>query len=130
MKTLVRRIWDALRGFYAGLSGSLELPSTKPTSQVRALAEINAAMIEVASVLEKMNMWAARVAKREAREAKRSLEVDGVPDAAPPPPMTVKERKAALRQVVRARQLGIPLDLPLAPPALSPSNNGDEEDEP
>jgi len=72
-----------------------------PSTEVaRIRAEWAELQLEVANVLEQLNVWAARQAKRESRAAKRQLESA----AAPPeqvqlqlPPGSAKSRKAELR---------------------------------
>lgn len=62
------------------------------------------------SYMEKMNAWAARVAKREKRAAVKLLEAEGS-EAQPAQaslPLDPKARKAALRQIYGGRLRGVP----------------------
>lgn len=128
--TLVRRLWDALAAFFAVLFGNRTLRSIEPTLRVKKSAEVSSTLIELASVIEKLNMWAARVAQRDAREAKRLLGDE--PQQAPqqPVPSSIKERKQMLRAARRAQRLGTQMELPqVAPPVAiqEPEPDGDHE---
>lgn len=72
-------------------------------------AEWAALVLEVTNVLEQLNAWAARHAKREARAAKRQLAPEAPPEPASLPAFTPQnDRKAQLRAklaLARSRSL-------------------------
>jgi hypothetical protein len=127
--TLVKRIWDATRAGFAVLFGTRTLRSIEPTLRVKHNAEVSATLIELASTIEKLNTWAARVAQRDAREAKRLLAEGEESPPAAPGPSSIKERKQMLRAARRAQRLGGQLPLPTIPPVAvsQPEMDGDDE---
>lgn len=128
--TLVIRIWDALRAFFAVLVGSRALRSIPPSLSVKHNAEVSSTLIELASTIEKLNMWAARVAQRDAREARRLLAEGPKPEATPQAPTSVKDRKLMLRAARRAQRFGGQIELPAMPVAPATPQEMDGDDEP
>lgn len=134
-RTLGRRIWDAVNAGFAVLFGYQVLLSTKPTASLRKNAELATALLEVTNVLEKLNAWAGRQAKRESREAQKALDPEPTQPALPPTLPTNAERKRELRRLVRERRGGLTrLDVRAIPAAAAPlalqpdAGNGDDHE--
>jgi len=100
-----RRIADTVRTFLGAPN-----PDYVRWSQVSKLrTEITDSTLEIASVLEKLNTWAARQAKRESREAKQLLEAmsgGGKMEEVAQATMTSKQHKLALRRRAFAQTHG------------------------
>ena len=70
----------------------------------RMETELSEVLADAASAMEKLNAWAARVAKRESRAAAKAIEDLAAPEDAPGPPISEavgvalpRDRKAELR---------------------------------
>lgn len=136
---LLRRLWDAELAYFAVLFGRRSRKSMPAISRARHSAEVAMLIEEVGTVLEKMNMTAARLAKRESRAAKAQLEAEAPLEQQVEfeLPVNPKERKAALRARIRSgrgRRLRTPASADprsaafVGPPA--PTNGREEEEEP
>lgn len=123
LKTVTIRLWDAVRTFFAVLFGTLERRNMKPTLRLRQNAELENALLEVNSVLERLHGWTTRQGARESRAAKKALDSDfgaGGPEVTPHPGPSTSSRKSMLRAYYHGR--GAP-----PPVAPVPNNNGDEQ---
>jgi hypothetical protein len=113
LATVGKRLWDAVTAFVGVLSGRVTPRKLSPTARVRHAAALQADLLEVASLLEKMHAWTSRMAARDSRAAKKLLEEfpgddqPGVAAGSVAPPVAPGDRKMQLRRFMTARAMGL-----------------------
>jgi hypothetical protein len=128
LQTMGKRLWDAVRVFVAVLFGTLTPRTLTPTARVRHAAALQADLLEVASLLEKMHAWTSRMAARDSRAAKKLLDEGGDEHGEPVgaaqalagatgAPLSTSDRKQMLRRYVTAQRFGF--EAPAPPPVAS-----------